>query len=120
MKEEKIRMFNKLRTVVMLCVTLPVLSAYGLCQAGQEKIAALKESAAQNKQRLMHYQWTETQQVAYKGEPKGSKQFLCQYGPNGQVNKTPIEQPGSQDAQQQQGGRRGRLKEHVVEKKKDE
>jgi hypothetical protein len=81
----------------------------------REKVAALKEASAANKQRLMQYQWTETQQINYKGEPKGTKQFMCQYGPDGQVQKTPVEQP-----QQQPSGRQGRLKEHVVEKKKEE
>ncbi len=95
---------------------LVLLASYGFSQnpALQQKVAALKQAAAQNKQRLMHYQWTETQQITYKGEPKGSKQFLCQYGPNGQVNKTPI---GDQQAQQPQGGR---LKQRVVAKKKEE
>lgn len=97
-------------------VVLVLFASYAFSQnpALQQKIAALKQAAAQNKQNLMHYQWTETQQVTYKGEPKGSKQFLCQYGPNGQVNKTQI---GGQQAQQPQGGR---LKQRIVEKKKEE
>ncbi len=83
----------------------------------QQKLAALKQSAAQNKQKLHKYQWTEIQQVNFKGEDKPSKTFLCQYGPDGQVQKTPT--TPSQPPQQQQG-RGGRLKQHVVEKKTDE
>src|SRR5271166_5698999 len=103
---------------VFLAVTaaLMLVASYAFSQnpALQQKIAALKQSAAQNKQRLMHYQWNETQQITLKGEPKGTKQFLCQYGPNGQVNKTEL---GAPQPQQPQGGR---LKQRIVEKKKEE
>ncbi len=109
---------RNLRALFLTVTTaLVLLATYAFSQnpALQQKVAALKQAAAQNKQRLMHYQWTETQQITYKGEPKGTKQFLCQYGPNGQVNKTQL---GGQQAQQQQGG--GRLKQRIVEKKKEE
>ncbi len=82
----------------------------------QQKLAALKQSAAANKQRLHQYQWVETQQLTLKGEPKPQKSFLCSYGPNGQVQKVPM---GEQQAPQQ-SGRQGRLKERVIEKKTDE
>ena len=81
----------------------------------QQKFQALKQAAAENKQRLMHYQWVETTVLTLKGEDKPPKQDLCRYGPNGQVQKVPIGEP-----QQQPSGRQGRLKEHVVEKKKEE
>jgi hypothetical protein len=84
----------------------------------QQKLAALKQAATQNKQALQQYQWVETTTVSYKGEPKPPKQDLCRYGPNGQVQKVPIGEP--QQQQQQDSGRRGRLKEHVVEKKTSE
>jgi len=83
----------------------------------QQKFAALKQAAAENKQRLHQYQWVETTQVTYKGEPKPEKQDLCRYGPDGQVQKVPI---GQQQQQPQDSGRRGRLKERVVEKKTGE
>jgi hypothetical protein len=74
---------------------------------------ALKQSAAENKQRLHHYQWIETQQIALKGEQKPERVFQCSYGPNGQVQKIPM---GAQPQQPQQKGIRGR----IVEKKTDE
>ena len=80
----------------------------------QQKIAALKQSAAENKQRLHHYQWVETQQITLKGEQKPQKVFQCSYGPNGQVMKVPM------GDQQQAPQQRGRLRERVVEKKTDE
>ncbi len=83
----------------------------------QQKLAALKQSAAANKQKLHQYQWVETTQLTYKGSPKPAKQDLCSYGPNGQIQKVPIGEP---QQQQEQSGRRGRLKEHVVEKKTGE
>lgn len=82
----------------------------------QEKLAALKQASAENKQRLMQYQWVETTVLTYKGNDKPPKQELCRYGPNGQVQKVPI----GQQQQQQQSGRQGRLKERVVEKKTEE
>ena len=80
----------------------------------QQKLAAVKQSVAQNQQRLHQYQWVESQQLTLKGDAKPAKQQLCSYGPNGQVQKVPIGQP---PPQQQQSGRQRRLKEHVVEKK---
>ncbi len=69
------------------------LSGNALAQAGgaelQQKLAALKQSAAANQQRLHKYQWTEVQQVTYKGETKPQQQFMCQYGPDGKVQKFP-------------------------------
>jgi hypothetical protein len=88
--------------------------------AKQEKISALKQSLAKNQAALKQYAWTETTQISLKGEVKKQEQKECQYGPDGKVQKTPI-QGGSQPQQQQQaggGGRRGgRLKKEIVEKK---
>lgn len=92
------------------------LSGNALAQAGgaelQQKLAALKQSAAANQQRLHKYQWTEVQQVTYKGDTKPQQQFMCQYGPDGKVQKFPM------GPQQQPSG--GKLKQRMVEKKKDE
>jgi hypothetical protein len=89
-------------------------------QGMQEKIAALKQSIAQNQAALRQYTWTESTEISLKGEVKKREQKQCHYGPDGKVVKTPI-QSGDQAQQQQQaeGGRRrgGRLKEAVVEHK---
>jgi len=79
----------------------------------QQKLAAAKQAAAENKQRLRQYQWTETTQITLKGDPKPATEKLCQYGPDGQVQKTPIGPPPSPPSG-------GRLKQRVVEKKKAE
>lgn len=83
-----------------------------------QKVAALKQSAQENQQRLHQYTWTETRQLTLKGDAKPPQQFQCQYGPDGKVQKTPM---GASQQPQQQSGRRGRgdgaLKQRVVEKK---
>jgi hypothetical protein len=83
----------------------------------QEKLAMVKQSAAANQQALRHYSWVETTQISLKGEVKSVKQSSCVYGMDGKVQKTPMSAP---EPPQQQGGRHGRLKEKIVEKKKDE
>lgn len=79
----------------------------------QQKVAAIKQSAAENQQKLHQYQWTETTQLTLKGNPKPSKQSLCQYGPDGRVQKTPI----GDEAPAPSGGR---IKQKIVAKKKEE
>jgi len=79
----------------------------------QQKLAAVKQVIALNKQSLQQYQWTETTQLTLNGDAKPPTQNLCQYGPGGQVQKTPIGPP----PQQPSGGR---LKQRVIEKKKEE
>jgi hypothetical protein len=80
----------------------------------QEKLAAIKESSAANKQALAHYTWVEQQTISLKGEVKKSQQFQVQIGPDGQQQKTEL---NPQAAPQPSGGR---LRQHVVAKKTDE
>ena len=79
------------RAVVIGAIALAA-SVAALAQNGalQEKLAAVKQAAAENKQQLRQYQWTETTQLTLKGDPKPVTENLCQYGPDGQVQKTPI------------------------------
>lgn len=79
----------------------------------QEKLAIAREAARENKLRLMQYQWTETTQLTLKGDQKPPRQNLCQYGPDGQVQKTPISPPPEEPSG-------GRLKKRIIEKKKEE
>lgn len=90
------------------------MAAGGNSSEMQQKVMALKQSAAANKQRLHQYQWIETSQITLKGEQKPEKVYQCSYGPDGQVQKIPM---GAPQEQQQSGGR---LKRHIVEKKTDE
>ncbi len=81
----------------------------------QQKLMALKQAAAENKQKLHQYQWVETTQITLKGEQKPERVSQCSYGPNGQVQKVPMGAPPEQSS-----GRQGRLKQRVIEKKTDE
>ena len=82
-------------------------------EAVQQKLAEVKQSVAENKQKLQQYQWTETTQLTLKGDEKPPSQNLCQYGPGGQVQKTPIGAPPPPPSG-------GRLKQRVIANKKAE
>jgi hypothetical protein len=96
--------------VVALAATIPAIAQNGELQ---QKLAAVKQAMADNKQRLRQYQWTETTQLNLKGDPKPPSEKLCQYGPDGQVQKTPIGPP----PQEPSGGR---MKQRIIAKKKEE
>jgi hypothetical protein len=88
----------------------------------QARLAALKQSIADNQAALKQYTWVETTVISLKGEVKKQEQKQCAYGADGKVQKTPM--PGAapeQKAQQQGGGKRGgRMKQRIVENKVDE
>lgn len=107
------------RTYLYVAVVIAAVSA-AIAQTGggpgqelQEKLAAAKQSVAENQQKLHQYQWTETTQLTLKGDPKPPRTFTCQYGPDGTVQKTPVGAPPPPPS-----GRR--LKQHIIEKKKEE
>jgi hypothetical protein len=79
----------------------------------QEKLAAVKQSMAENQQKLRQYQWIETTQLTLKGDAKPPAKNSCLYGPDGQVQKTPIGPPPEQPSG-------GRMKQKVIAKKKAE
>lgn len=86
----------------------------------QERLAALKENSAKNKQALARYTWQEQDTISIKGEVKKQELFQVRLGPDGNPQKTSLTaaQPQADD----NGGRRrgGRLKQKVVENKKEE
>ena len=101
------------------CVSaLLIISAFALIPAvrlfaQQDKVAALKQSLGENKEKLRQYKWVETTAVSLKGEEKARTQKLCFYGPDGKVQKQEISAPAPQ---QSPGGVKGK----VVAKKKGE
>jgi hypothetical protein len=99
---------------------VPAQNEAGAGSARQQKIAALKQSIAQNQAALKQYSWTETTQVSLKGEVKKTEQKECHYGPDGKVQKTPLGNQAPAQQPQAGGGRGGRLKKQIVEKKVDE
>jgi hypothetical protein len=79
----------------------------------QEKLAAVKESAAKNKQMLAQYTWQEKQSTAVKGDVKSEKLFQVRLGPDGKPQKT--ETMGTPQSSSGHG-----LKGHIKEKKQEE
>lgn len=103
--------------LLMMAIALPI-AALAQAGAGGDKTQLLqkvKQSAAENRQKLHQYTWLETQQVTLKGEAKPPRAFNCQYGPDGRVQKTPLGPPP-----QPQGGQGGKLKQRIVAKKTEE
>lgn len=96
--------------IVGLASTLPLIAQ---STELQQKVAAVKQAAAQNKQRLQQYQWTETIQLTLKGDDKPPTQNICQYASDGQILKTPIGPPPPPPSG-------GRIKKRIIEKKKAE
>ncbi|HVN81713.1 MAG TPA: hypothetical protein VMW38_22190 [Terriglobia bacterium] len=78
----------------------------------KQKLAAVRQSIAENQKALRQYTWVEDTEVSLKGEVKSKKQANCAFGPDGRVIKTPVGEP-------KEGGRKG-LKGKMVEKKVDE
>lgn len=81
----------------------------------QQRVADIKAAAAQNKQALMSYNWTETVTISLKGEVKKVQHYQVRLGPDGKPQKTSLDPP--EQAAPPSGGR---LKQHVVAKKTDE
>jgi hypothetical protein len=85
----------------------------------EERVAALKQSLQESQARLRKYEWIETTIVSLKGEEKSRKQQRCYYGADGKLQKLPV---GDAPATESGGrrGRGGRLKERIVENKKED
>jgi len=86
----------------------------------QQKVAQIKEASARNKQALAQYTWVETVTISLKGEQKKQEHFQVRLGPDGKPQKTSLDPPAQASSESGGGRRQGRLKEHVVEKKKEE
>lgn len=102
--------------VAVILVVVPLLTPLLLAQSAdlQQKLAEVKQAAAQNKQALAQYSWQQQQTIALKGEVKDTKLFQVHIGPDGQQQKVEL---GNTPAQAPSGGR---LKQHIVKKKKGE
>jgi hypothetical protein len=84
----------------------------------QQQVGQLKESMAKNKQALAQYTWVETVTISLKGEEKKQQHYQVQMGPDGKPQKTSLDSAPA--AQPQSSGRGGRVKQRVIEKKKEE
>ncbi|MGB7439186.1 MAG: hypothetical protein WBR26_16215 [Candidatus Acidiferrum sp.] len=105
-----------------LAVTLSALLVSGVCvqrahaqaQELQERVAEMKQASVKNKQAMMQYTWVEQVTISLKGEEKKQEHFQVRLGPDGKPQKTSLDPP----ADAEPSG--GRLKKHIVEKKKEE
>ena len=84
----------------------------------QQQVGQFKESMAKNKQALAQYTWVETVTISLKGEEKKQQHYQVQTGPDGKPQKTSLDSAPA--AQPESSGRGGRVKQRVVEKKKEE
>jgi hypothetical protein len=80
----------------------------------QQKLTAVKQSLAENKQALAHYSWQQQETIAIKGNVKDTKMYQVHLGPDGKPQKVEMEDM----PQSSSGG--GRIKQHIVKKKKEE
>jgi hypothetical protein len=101
-------------TAALALLTLAPLQAMAQNPQLQEREAQIKMAAAANKQSLAQYTWQEQQTISIKGEVKKQKVFQVRLGPDGKPQKTEL---SASPAPSDEGGR---LKRHVVEKKKEE
>ena len=85
-----------------------------------DAVAALKQALGQGMAKARQYEWVETTIISLKGEEKARKQNRCYYGADGKVQKISLDQPAAQEKPQAGGGRKGRMKEKVIEGKKDD
>jgi hypothetical protein len=107
--------------IVLLGVALFGGAVRAVEQASPDQhVAALKKSLQQSQARLHDYEWIETTIISLKGEEKGRKVKRCYYGADGKLEKLPVDDGSAQPPPQQSGGRGGRLKQKIVENKKDE
>jgi hypothetical protein len=79
----------------------------------QQRVAEIKEASARNKQALASYSWNEQVTISLKGEQKKQEHFQVRLGPDGKPQKTSMDAPPEPPSG-------GRLKKHVVAKKKEE
>ena len=93
---------------------LAITPAMAQNQQMEQKLMAIKDAQAANKQKLAQYTWQETETISIKGDVKDTKVYQVSMV-NGQQQKTEVSNQAAQS-----GGREGRLKERVVDKKKQE
>jgi hypothetical protein len=104
---------TKCMMIIGAAALLATASAFAQNPELQQKLAAVKQAAAENNQKLRQYQWIETTQLTLKGDAKPPTKNSCLYGPDGKVQKTMIGPPPEQPSG-------GRMKQKVIEKKKAE
>jgi hypothetical protein len=111
---------QSIAAVTLAVSSLLAAAAMAQSAAGADQVvAALKQNLAESQKRLRQYEWIETTTITLKGEQKSQKQQRVYYGADGTLTKLPVDEAPPQAAPS--GGRRGgRVKQRVVENKKEE
>jgi hypothetical protein len=81
----------------------------------QQRLAEIKQAAAQNKQALARYSWQQQETIAIKGDVKDTKIYQVHLGADGKPQKVEME-----NLPQSSGGRQHGLGHHIKEKKGEE
>ena len=105
-------------TAIFAVIFIPAI-VFGQQTEQQQRVTALKQAVQQSIAGQHKYEWIETTTVSLKGEVKSQKQNRCYYAADGKIQKVPIGD-ATPAPQEQSGGRRGRIKNRVVAKKKGE
>jgi hypothetical protein len=107
---------SKCRFAVVACSIVSLLTG-AIMQAQspemQQRVAALKQSAAQDQQNIRQYEWIETTVISLKGDEKSRQQKRCYYGAEGSLQK--VTESASPPPQKKRG-----LRGRVAENKKEE
>ena len=106
-----------LRIAVLLAAIIVPATVFGQDADKQARVAAFKQAVQKSLAGLRKYEWIETTTVSFKGEVKSQKQNRCYYGADGKIQKVPIAEAAPP---QEQSGRRGPIRNKIIEKKKEE
>ena len=112
--ETKLRRAAMLSAVAIGTVVLTALPVSAQSPQMEQKLAAVKQAAAANKQKLAAYTWQETETVSVKGSVKDTKVYQVKMV-DGKAQKTLASE---QKAPPPSGG--GRMKEHIIAKETQE
>jgi hypothetical protein len=114
----KIRLTSKVSAIALSTIACGLVFAVPEAHAQNpelmQKVQAVKQAAAANKQALARYTWQEQQVISLKGEVKKTVSYQVSVGPGGQQQKIEL---GSTAAPPPSGGR---LKQRIVAKKTNE
>lgn len=110
---------NRLLPFLASSLLFVIGAALGLPAAAQgqelkERVAEVKEELARNKQALAQFTWVEQVTISLKDEQKKQEHFQVRVGPDGKPQKTSLDPPAAPPEHE------GRLKRHIIEKKKEE
>jgi hypothetical protein len=108
-------------SIALIMAFALIASAQDAKDALQERLAAVKESQAQNKKNIATYTWQEQDTISLKGQVKKQESYQVVIGADGKPVKTPLNPaPAPSQPKAEGGGRGGRMKEKVIENKKEE